>query len=71
MNLFQKPLLSKDEMLHTRVSVYIRYSSLVLERKESHPLHEVLNLKWRETAYFVKEHLAPNVQNTKPGFPLL
>lgn len=54
MNIFQKPLISKDEMIHTRLSVYIGYSSLVLERKESHPVHKVLNLKWTETAYFVK-----------------
>lgn len=39
MNLFQKPLISKDEIIHTRLSVYIGYSSLVLERKESHPVH--------------------------------
>lgn len=47
-------------MIHTRLSIYIRYSSLILETEEGDPLlkkcflHKVLNVKWRETAYFVK-----------------
>lgn len=37
MNLFQKCVTAKDKIIHTGLSVYIRYSSLILKREKSHP----------------------------------
>lgn len=54
-----KLLTAKDELIHLRLSNYIRDSFLILERKKKHPLvkkyilHKVLHLNWRETAYSI------------------
>lgn len=75
MNLFE--VSENNEIIHTRLSVYIRYSSLILGRKKSHSLtqnillHKVFNLKGEKKHIPLKECLAPNVQNTLHGLPLL